>query len=151
MLQVKTLLHPTDLTEASRNAFDLACQIARDRGARIVALHVVPPPNQHSAEVVIGDPLAGLHELAPDVPIDTRVEKGDPANVILRTAQEVKCDLIVMGTHGRTGLSHRLTGHVADEVAQRAACAVLTMRCPFPEERPLGRGVAERPGATQGR
>jgi nucleotide-binding universal stress UspA family protein len=139
MLQVKTVLHPTDLTEAARHAFDLACQIARDCGARIVALHVVPPPNRHSAEVVIGDPMASCRELAPDVPIETRVEKGDPAGVILRTAEEIQCDLIVMGTHGRTGLSQRLTGHVADEVAQRAACAVLTMRCPFPEQRPGAR------------
>jgi nucleotide-binding universal stress UspA family protein len=136
MLPVKTLLHPTDLTEASRHAFDLACQIARDRGARVVALHVAPPPNRHSTEVVIGNPLAGLREIAPDVPIDTRLEKGDPAGVILRTAEEMKCDLIVMGTHGRTGLSHWFSGHVADEVAQRAACAVLTMRCPFPEQGP---------------
>jgi uncharacterized membrane protein HdeD (DUF308 family)/nucleotide-binding universal stress UspA family protein len=134
MLQVKTLLHPTDLTDASRHAFDLTCQIARDRGARIVAMHVVPPPTRHSTEVVIGDPLADFRERAPGVPIDTRVEKGDPAGVILRTAEEVKCDLIVMGTHGRAGLSHRITGNVADEVAQRAPCPVVTMRCPFPEE-----------------
>jgi nucleotide-binding universal stress UspA family protein len=136
MLPVKTLLHPTDLTEASRHAFDLACQIARDRGARVVALHVVPPPNRHFSEVVIGDPLAGFHEIAPDVPLDTRVEKGDPASVILRTAEEMNCDLIVMGTHGRTGPTHWLSGHVADEVTQRAACPVLTMRCPFPEKGP---------------
>jgi nucleotide-binding universal stress UspA family protein len=134
MLPVKTLLHPTDLTDASRYAFDLACEIARDRGARVVALHVVPPPNRHFAEVVFGNPLAGLHEIAPDVPIDTRVEKGDPAGVILRTAEETKCDLIVMGTHGRTG--HWLTGRVADEVVERAGCPVLTMRCPFPEQGP---------------
>ena len=136
MLSVKTLLHPTDLSDASRHAFDIACQIARDRGARIVLLHVVPPANRHSTEVVIGDPLAGFLEIAPDLPIDTRVEKGDPAEVILRTAEEVKCDVIVMGTHGRTGLSHWLTGHVVDQVVQRAACAVLTLRSPFPEKGP---------------
>jgi nucleotide-binding universal stress UspA family protein len=136
MLPVKTLLHPTDLTQASRHAFDLACQIARDCRARVVALHVVPPPNRHRAEVVAGNPLASLREIAPDVPLDTRIEKGDPADVILHTAQELKCDLIVMGTHGRTGPSHWLTGHVVDEVAQRAGCPVLTMRCPFPEEGP---------------
>jgi nucleotide-binding universal stress UspA family protein len=134
MLPIKTLLHPTDFTPASRQAFDMACRIARDRGARVVALHVVPPPNRHATEVVIGNPLAGFREIAPDVPIDTRIEKGDPAGVILRTAEEVKCDLIVMGTHGRTGLSHWLTGHVADQVAQRAACAVLTMRGPVSEK-----------------
>src|SRR6516164_3757901 len=136
MLPIKTLLHPTDLSEASRHACDMACQIARDRGARVVVLHVVPPPNRHSTEVVIGDPLAGFHEIAPDVPIDTRVEKGDPAGVILRIAEETKCDLIVLGSHGRTGLSHWLTGHVVDEVVQRAACAVLTMRYPLPEQGP---------------
>ena len=135
MLPIKTLLHPTDLSEASRHAFDMACQIARDRGARIVLLHVVPPANRHSTEVVIGDPLAGFREIAPDLPIDTRVEKGDPADVILRVAVEVKCDILVMGTHGRTGLSHWLTGHVVDDVVHKAACAVLTMRSPFPEER----------------
>jgi nucleotide-binding universal stress UspA family protein len=56
MLPVKTLLHPTDVTEPSRHAFDLACQIARDRGARVVVLHAVPVPKRHDAEVVIGDP-----------------------------------------------------------------------------------------------
>ena len=135
MLQVKTLLHPTDLTEASRHAFDLACQIARDRGARVVVLHVVPPPNRHSTEEVFGNPLEGIRAIAPDVPIDTRVEKGEPVDVILRIAKEMKCDMIVMGTHGRTGLSHWLTSHVVDDVVQRAACAVLTMRTPFPEQR----------------
>ena len=48
----------------------------------------------------------------------------------------MKCDLIVMGTHGRTGPSSWLTGHVVNEVVQGAACAVLTMRSPVPE---LGR------------
>src|SRR5262249_2504021 len=135
MLPVKTLLHPTDLSDASRHAFDIACQIARDRGARIVVLHVVPPANRHTSEVVIGNPLDGFREIAPDVPNDTRVDNGDPAGVILRTAEEVKCDIIVMGAHGRTGLSHWLTGPVVDEVVQRAACAVLTMRSPFPEKK----------------
>jgi nucleotide-binding universal stress UspA family protein len=135
VLPIKTLLHPTDLTEASRHAFDVACQIVAGRGARIVVLHVVPPPNRHSTEVVTGNPLAGFSEIAPDVAIDTRVEKGDPADVILRTAEDVKCDIIVMGIHGRTGLSHWLTRHVVDDVVQRAACAVLTLRSPFPEQR----------------
>jgi universal stress protein A len=133
MLTIKTLLHPTDLTDASRHAFDMACDIARARSARVVVLHVVPPPNPHVAEVAIGNPLAGLREIAPDLPIDTRVEKGDPVGVILRTAEETKCDLIVMGTHGHTGPSHWFSAHVVDGVVQRAACAVLTMRSPFPE------------------
>jgi nucleotide-binding universal stress UspA family protein len=134
MLPVKTVLHPTDLSVASRAAFDLACRIGRDRGARVVALHVVPPPSLRSAEVVVGDPLARLREIAPDVHIDTRIERGDPAGVILRTAEETRCDLIVMGTRGRTGLSRPRIGHVTDEVVQRAACPVLTTRYSFPDE-----------------
>ena len=137
MLPVKTLMHPTDLTEASRHAFDLACEIARDRGARIVVVHVVPPANLRRAEVVIGNPLSGFREIAGDVSIDTRIEKGDPTSVILRMAEELKCDLIVMGSHVRTGLNRWLTGHVIEELVQRAACPVLTMRCPFPEQEML--------------
>jgi len=94
MFPVKTLLHPTDLTDASRHAFDLACQIAKDRGARIVILHVVPPSSQHSAEVAIGNPLAGFREMARDVTVDTRIEKGDPASVILRVAEETRCERV---------------------------------------------------------
>jgi nucleotide-binding universal stress UspA family protein len=135
MLPIKTLLHPTDLTEASYQAFDLACQIARGRDARVVVLHVVPPPSMSSAEVVLGDPLAGFSKRAPDIHIETRIEKGDPAEVILGIAEEVKPDIIVMGTHQRNGLGHWLTGHVIDEVVYRATCAVLTMRSPFSETR----------------
>jgi nucleotide-binding universal stress UspA family protein len=136
MFPVKMVLHPTDLSAASRSAFNLACRIARDRGARVVALHVVPRANRRSAEVVIGDPLARLRQIAPDVPIDTRIESGDPAGVILRTANEMECDLIVMGAHGRTGLRRRRVGHVTDEVLQKADCPVLTMRYSFLDEGP---------------
>jgi nucleotide-binding universal stress UspA family protein len=136
MVPVKTVLHPTDLTMASRRAFDLACQIARDGDARIVALHVVPPTNSYSAEVVFGNPLAGLREIAPEVTIDTRIERGDPAGVILRVAEEIKCDLIVIGTHGRTGPSHWLTGHISDKVVRRARCGVLALPYPFRDNEP---------------
>ena len=143
MLQIKTLLHPTDLSEASRHAFDLACQIARDRGARVVVLHVVPPPNRHSTEVVVGNPLAGFREIAPDLPIDTRVEKGDPADVILRTAVEVKCDIIFMGTHGRTGLERLLMGSVAEKVMREANCSVLVVKLPRAQPRDMNQNQAK--------
>jgi nucleotide-binding universal stress UspA family protein len=127
MLPVKTALHPTDLSATSRSAFTLACQIARDRGARVVALHVVPTWTWGTAEVVIGDPLARLREIASDVPIDTQIETGDPAVVILPTADETADDLIVIGTRGPAGMSHWRTGRVTVEVVQWAACPVLTM------------------------
>ena len=80
MLPVKILLHPTDLTEASRHAFDLACQIARLRGARIVVLHVVPPPNRHSTAITMRHSLqAGCHQKqTPESHVLIRHLTGDP-------------------------------------------------------------------------
>jgi nucleotide-binding universal stress UspA family protein len=134
MLSLKTVLHPTDLSAASRLAFRLACRIARERGARVVALHVVPTLSRRQGEGVIGDPLARLRDIAPDVPVDTRVESGDPADVILRTAEETACDLIVMGTHRSAGLSRSRLGHVTADIAEKATCPVLTMRYSHPDQ-----------------
>ena len=56
------------------------------------------------------------------------VETGAPYDVILRVADEKKCDLIVMGTHGRSGVSHLLLGSVAEKIVRGATCPVLTIR-----------------------
>jgi len=57
-------------------------------------------------------------------------EDGDAAEEILRVAEEVRCDLIVMGTHGRSGLGRLLMGSVAEQVMRKARCPVLTVKCP---------------------
>jgi len=67
----------------------------------------------------------------------------DPAGEILRLAAEVECDLIVLGTHGRTGLGRVLLGSVAEQVLRRAPCPVLTVKMPLPAA-----GSAEAPLAT---
>ena len=67
------------------------------------------------------------------VPIEHRLEEGDPVTVILRVARESKCELIVMGTHGRSGLAHLLMGSVAEQIVRKATCAVLVVKAPFPE------------------
>jgi nucleotide-binding universal stress UspA family protein len=66
----------------------------------------------------------------PAVPVIRRLVTGDPASEIPRVAKEEKVDLIVMGTHGRTGLLRMLMGSVAELVVRRAPCAVLTVRQP---------------------
>jgi nucleotide-binding universal stress UspA family protein len=67
----------------------------------------------------------------------TRIERvlkeGDAASEILRTAKEISSDIIVMGSHGRTGLSRLLMGSVAEAVSRKAYCPVLTVKHPFPE------------------
>jgi len=148
MLALHTILHPTDFSKHSRCAFGLACALARDYGARLIALHVlVPPPVAYGDGVVVAaDPeplrataqehLGELEIPGANVRAERRLEEGDPATVILRVAKEVHADLLVMGTHGRTGLGRLLMGSVAEEVVRRAPCPVLTVKTPFPETLP---------------
>ena len=71
---------------------------------------------------------------APDaqIVVEHRLEEGNPVAEILRVARETHCDLIVMGTHGRTGLAHLLMGSVAEQVVRKAGCHVLVVKTPFP-------------------
>jgi len=144
MLSIHTILHPTDFSEQSQFAFRLACALARDYGARLVVLHVVPIPLPlyYGEGMVLPDPdelvAAAREELQRlDVPGEcVRLERGAAAAEILRVGQEIHTDLIVMGTHGRSGLGRLLMGSVAEQVVRRAPCPVLTVKTPFPQQIP---------------
>jgi nucleotide-binding universal stress UspA family protein len=79
------------------------------------------------------EPLRPGVATGPEVLVEHRLREGDAAQEILRTAGEVGCDLIVMGTHGRTALGRVLMGSVAEAVMRRADCLVLTIRSPARE------------------
>jgi nucleotide-binding universal stress UspA family protein len=64
------------------------------------------------------------------LPVERRLEEGDPVTQILGIAEEESCDLIVMGTQGRTGLGRILMGSVAEQVMRKATCPVLTVKMP---------------------
>jgi nucleotide-binding universal stress UspA family protein len=144
MLPVHTILFPTDFSENAQQAFPFACSLARDCGARVVVLYVTPPPLGHDELEAQRDPeeyyrplWKALREMqAPDndVRVEHRLEEGDASQRILEAAQEIPVGLIVMGTHGRTGLGRLLLGSVAEQVLRKAACPVLTVRIPFPSE-----------------
>jgi nucleotide-binding universal stress UspA family protein len=68
-----------------------------------------------------------------NVRAERRFEEGDPDTTILNVAQEIRADMIVMGTHGRRGPKRVLMGSVAEQVVRGATCPVLTVRVPFPE------------------
>jgi universal stress protein A len=147
MKAIKTILHPTDFSKHSIEALDLAGSLARDRCARLVILHVVP-----SAPAVIDGGAAAVdkaerrardlenyrHEMldrlhrmdvpAMACPAERILVEGDAAREILRKADEFSCDLIVMGTHGRSADFGRLMGSVAEEVSHKAPCPVLTVK-----------------------
>lgn len=144
MLAIRTILCPTDYSDRAAPALEVATALARDYSAELVILHVVPPPVQgvdggQLVELPTGweeHARARLEAVRPtgaDVRVTRRLVVGSDAAEIVRAATEAKADLIVMGTHGRTGLSRLLAGSVAEAVMRAAPCPVLTVRAPFPQ------------------
>jgi nucleotide-binding universal stress UspA family protein/uncharacterized protein (DUF2267 family) len=139
MLPIRTILHPTDLSDCSRHAGELAANLAKDRDAQLVLLHIIEP-SEISSElgVALSDPrslraavdgeLVELQRSYNGVHCEHVVAMGSPAAEIVRVAGEIKSDLIVLGTHGRRGLGRLLMGSVAEEVIRRAPCPVLTLK-----------------------
>src|SRR5262245_50961500 len=142
MMKINTILHPTDFSEYSRYAWDMACALARDHGARLLVVHVrnVPvavygefgtvPPETFDPEELKKE-LASIAPTDSSLTVERRLAEGDPAREIVRIARENKCDLIVMGTHGRTGLGRLLMGSTAEQVMRKAPCPVLTVKTPI--------------------
>ncbi len=153
MLPVRTVLHPTDFSDSSAAAFRLACSLARDYGARLIVLHVaqppvvafgegVIPPNPAEVEDQLRERLQQMRAGNPKVRLEHHLVEGDAAAEILRAAGEFQCDVIVMGTHGRTGLGRLLMGSVAEQVLRKAPCPVLTVKIPVPEAMPQAPAAA---------
>lgn len=146
MSAIKTILYATDFSESSRAVFPLAYALARADDARLIVLHVVPArapkggfaPDLEPTAAFEADwksyrddmenRLMGLKPPTLGVQVERLLKEGDAAETILHTATEYGCDLIVMGTHGRTGEILRLMGSVAEQVSRHAPCAVLTFR-----------------------
>jgi nucleotide-binding universal stress UspA family protein len=144
MLSIRTILHPTDFSELAGYGFQMACALARDYGARLVVCHVSQPPavvyGEFGAAPPLNDTPESLRERVTRVrPTDEEIDvqhyllEGDPAAETVALADDTQCDLIVMGTHGRTGLGRLLMGSVAEQVMRRAPCPVLTIKAPIGE------------------
>jgi nucleotide-binding universal stress UspA family protein len=147
MFAIRRILYPTDFSDLSKPAFEVACAMARDYGAELVVLHVSPWPVVGVVEGITIDLPTGWEEEVrarlgnvspadPAVRVVHRLERGEASAKILNVAAETKADLIVMGTHGRTGLSRLLIGSVAEDVLRKASCPVLTVNAPFPAGHP---------------
>lgn len=146
MLTISAILHPTDFSAHSEHAFRLACSLARDHNSRLYVLHVVATLG--AEQVTMGEALtqlepegyrarlrAELEQIQPPDPrvrLDYLLAEGDPANEIVRAAATQQCGLIVLATHGRTGLQRLLMGSVAEQVSRKATCPVLTIKSPLP-------------------
>jgi universal stress protein A len=144
MLTIHRILHPTDFSASSDAALRLAAALAKDHDAQILLLHVIEPPPVGSSGAVPAPPpglppsraevqqhLAQLAATLPELRTECRViEEVSAADAILDVARETGCDVIVMGTHGRSGLARLLMGSVAEQVVRRATCPVLTVKSP---------------------
>jgi universal stress protein A len=163
MKPIKTILHPTDFSEHSQLALELAAAIARDQDASLVILHVVPLPAPFTGAGKVAEmeqaerrqrDLLTYHEemrsrlrrlvaLAGDARVEYVFKEGEVARVILRVAEERPCGLIVLGTHGKSGYHRAMLGSVAAEVSHKALCPVLTVKLPVPKERAVAGAVPE--------
>lgn len=139
----KNILVPIDFSEFSEKAATAACALALKTGATVHLLHAYVIPvesvglaltvSQQYVEQFVKESTAQLQELAarlcPQAMMGPMmVESGDPRDVITHKAKELNVELIVMGTHGRRGLSRALIGSVAESVVRTAPCSVLIIR-----------------------
>lgn len=144
-MQIKTILVPVDFSRFSDHALDYAIAFAKDFGAEIHLLKVAAPVSmpQYLEELVSShaelfsveadDSVARLGELkercrASGVKVEAHLASGEVSETIAATAESIGADLIIMGTHGRTGLTHALLGSVAEKTLKSAKCPVLTVK-----------------------
>jgi nucleotide-binding universal stress UspA family protein len=141
----RRILWPTDFSPLAKAALPHAVGLAAGTGAELVLLHVLPSLAAYAVPDLSGALSVSLQRNArvaaqrqihrlekqvkgPNFRTHTVLTEGVPFDQIVRAAKRLRCDLIVLATHGRTGLAHAIMGSVAENVVRRAPCPVLTVR-----------------------
>ncbi|MDA7980949.1 MAG: universal stress protein [Pirellulales bacterium] len=140
-MQINTIVFPTDFSTCSDAGLDYAAALARDTGATLLIVHV----EEHPVAYGVGEMYYGALEpdrkslqamlekvvpTNPSVKFEHHLLSGEPADAITSFARERNANLIVMSTHGRTGVMRLLMGSIAESVIRGAECPVLTLREP---------------------
>jgi universal stress protein A len=146
MSQMRRIMHPSDFSKASGSAFAKAVDLAKSSDADLVVAHVLTPAMPIAGEGYISpkvyEEIEASARAAAQKQLDTLVAKaiksgarargllleGIPHERIVRAAKSQGVDLVVMGTHGRTGLARFFLGSVAERVVATAGCPVMTVR-----------------------
>jgi len=143
----RRILWPTDLSRFARTALPHALQLVAGSNGELVIVHVLPTVAAYVAPELAGLPwdqidranrAIGQRKLDrmtkaiqaehPELQVHDILAKGVVAEEVLRVARRLRCHLIVLASHGRTGLKHVLMGSVAENVVRRAPCPVLIVR-----------------------
>jgi nucleotide-binding universal stress UspA family protein len=142
MIHVKKILYPTDFSTYSNQAYFHALELAENYGASLTVVYVHTPGGPGDREYWRGQ-LEQVRPANPKIPVSHVLLEGDPAAEIVRYAADAGIDVVVIGTHGRTGVDRLVMGSVAERVMREAPCSVLVVKLP--------RGVAapERPHAAK--
>lgn len=162
-MPLKRILVPVDFSGDSLHALTYARDLVAPFGSEIVLLHVIEPIYYAApADLYMTSPNLAvllneqermatqqLGRLAADLQrkgarVRTLLKSGSAAHLIIETAARLGANLIVMATHGRTGLSHMFMGSVAEKVVRGAACPVLTVRRGVLKKRRQTRGASAR-------
>lgn len=138
------MLVPLDFSPPSENALVYALTLANVTKAEVYASHIIPVPHMldafyergltppESVKLINRKARQRVKEIVQaaglSMPVRLRFQEGEAAAVILEQAVKLKADLIIMGTHGRSGAKRFLLGSVAEAVVRRAPCPVLTLR-----------------------
>ncbi len=145
MSSYDVILHPTDFSEDSDLAFQLACSIARDQFASVVVVHVLPPefcPDGQSNDVALDTDLPMVRDChdnfcrmkaqAGDLPISFRIVRGYSVGAILNVAHEENADLMVIASHQHTRFHLQVHGSVAEGLLRQSHCPLMVLRHPVP-------------------
>ena len=149
MLRISNILVPVDFSTGSRACIEYATAMAETLHSNVTLFHVferadlmatIVPGADRDADNTTDRALAqrsleGLRAETPSragVSVSVVIVHGSPAEEIVSFSHDKAFDMVVIGTHGRTGFSHVLMGSVAEAVVRRASCPVLTLHFPFP-------------------
>lgn len=134
---IKKILVPVDFSDCSKKALMYAVPFAKQFDATITVVHIAPYCVQPS-EVVVAEAqlleanLGALNNLVREISgsaqVEARIRVGNPASEIVELAAESQTDLIIISTHGKSGLLHVLMGSTAEKVVRHAPCPVLVVR-----------------------
>lgn len=146
MVNIKNILCPIDYSVYSEMALKYAIEFAEKYQAKLYLMHVldirvydINDPDLYNVNIIDEETIHKLRErllkcvnedAKNKISVEAIIIQGVPFAEIIKAAKECKIDLIVLGTHGRTGLSHAIMGSVAEKVVRKAPCPVLTIRHP---------------------